>query len=454
MRSNVTWNRIVAAGWLIAAGCNGSDTDGTDTESGSDDVTAPSVVSTVPSADETDVALNRAIHLTFDEDLAPGTLTGIQVTSGGQDIAGAVTLTDGVVTFTPSEYLPATAMVDVEVTTAVTDLAGNGLDEAFAFSFETGAVADLVAPLILSTTPGNYATDIAVTRSVGVWFDEPIDPSSVNPSTFALTVGGAPVDGTYTFDGFSATFVPSAILLDDTRYEAVVNGVSDRAGNVLAEPYAWFFVTGTTEAAPGSIELQSAADFSVLASTSVISTGETMINGNLGVSPGTTVEGFPPGILNGFSYLADATATQAHVHLGVAYDEAAARIGISTAISGDVGGQTLAPGLYVASDAIGVLAGDLTLDGGGDSAAVWVFQIDGDLTLGAELSVALAGEARARNVYWQVSGEVMLGEGASTVGNVMANDDITLATGASLEGRALSLSGGVTIDSGTIVPPS
>lgn len=189
--------------------------------------------------------------------------------------------------------------------------------------------------------------------------------------------------------------------------------------------------------------------FAVLGGSTVTNTGPTVITGNLGVSPGSAITGFPPGIVDGETHAADAVALQARSDTTIAYDNLAGQA-CDTDLSGqDLGGMTLVPAVYCFSSSA-QLTGALTLDAGGNSAAVWVFQIGSTLTTASNASVLLTNGADPCNVYWQVGSSATLGTGTEFAGNILALTSITLTTGANLTGRALARNGAVTLDTNTV----
>ena len=209
---------------------------------------------------------------------------------------------------------------------------------------------------------------------------------------------------------------------------------------------------GVTGGGGGSaVDLGSAAAFRVLAGSTVDNTGPTSVDGDVGVSPGPAVTGFPPGTLTGTMHAGDATAATAQSDLTTAYNDAAGQPPGSV-VSGNLGGQTLAPGVFTASSSLAVSSGDLTLTGLGDSNAVFIFQIPSSLTVTSGRQVILTGGAQADNVIWQVGSSATLGTNSFFVGTIMAQASITLQTGASLQGRALARTGGVTLESAVIFP--
>jgi hypothetical protein len=197
-----------------------------------------------------------------------------------------------------------------------------------------------------------------------------------------------------------------------------------------------------------AVNLGTADSFAVLAGQSVTNTGGTTITGDLGVSPGNAVTGFPPGTVIGAIHAGDAVALQAQSDLTTAYNNAAGQAADAT-IAGDLGGLTLGPGVYRASSSIG-LTGTLTLDAHGDPNAVFIFQIGSTLTTASASRVLLVNGAQPCNVFWQVGSSATIGTTSTFVGNILALTSITVTTGATIDGRALARNGSVTLDSNVI----
>jgi uncharacterized protein (TIGR03437 family) len=214
------------------------------------------------------------------------------------------------------------------------------------------------------------------------------------------------------------------------------------------------FAVSLMAAAQAPVSLGSAANFAVLAGSTVTSTGNSQITGDLGVSPGTAVTGFPPGIVTGTIQAGGVTAAQAIADLTTAFNDAAGRTVAPVTVAGNVGGQTLAPGLYKSTSSLAISSGNLTLDAQGDANAVFIFQVASTLTTTAGLQVILAGGAQASNIFWQVGSSATLGTNSIFQGTIMADQSITLTTGATLNGRALARIGGVSLQSNTITKPS
>jgi uncharacterized repeat protein (TIGR01451 family) len=192
--------------------------------------------------------------------------------------------------------------------------------------------------------------------------------------------------------------------------------------------------------------------FAVLGGSTVTNTGPSEITGNLGVSPGTAITGFPPGLVIGETHSADAVALQAQADTTILYLDLASQPCTANVTGQDLGGRTLAPGVYCATSGL-QLTGALTLNAGGDPNAVWVFKAGSTLITASNSSVLLTGGANPCNVYWQVGSSATLGTTTSFVGNIVALTSIALTTGATLSGRALARNGAVTLDSNTINAP-
>jgi hypothetical protein len=206
--------------------------------------------------------------------------------------------------------------------------------------------------------------------------------------------------------------------------------------------------TPTSAAEPPAL-LGTTASYSVLGGQSVTNTGPSTLSGDIGVSPGTAITGFPPGIVGGATHAGDAQAIQAQSDLVLAYDDVAGRP-LTASVAGDLVGLTLVAGVYNASSSL-ALNGALTLDGQGDPNAVFIFQIGSTLTTGSASSVNLINGAQACNVFWQVGSSATLGTASSFKGTILALTSITVTTSAVIDGRALARNGSVTLDSNTFI---
>jgi hypothetical protein len=211
----------------------------------------------------------------------------------------------------------------------------------------------------------------------------------------------------------------------------------------------------TTAFAPAllaPIDLRSAAQFAILAGSTVTNTGQTRVGGNIGIFPGTALTGFPPGkITHGAFHSADGMAKQAELDLTTAYNAAMGLVKNPIAVAGNLGGRTLAPGLYKSTSGLAVSSGDLTLDGHGNKNAVWVFQMAATFNMTTGRKVILTNGARPRNIFWAVGSSATLGTGCTFYGTLLAHQSISLATGTAMIGRALARIGAVTMQGNTIV---
>ena len=206
--------------------------------------------------------------------------------------------------------------------------------------------------------------------------------------------------------------------------------------------------------------------FAILSYAGITNTGPTSITGDVGASPitGASMTGFETVALAGTIYTVDAAGpngyvtdatmlTQAMVDLTTAFNDAAGRTANPIGIAGNLGGQTLPPGLYKSTSSLEISSGDLTLDAQGDANAVWIFQIASSFNMTSGRQVVLIGGAKASNIFWQVGSSATFGTTAEMKGTIMAYATITFATGASLEGRALARTASVTLQSNTITAP-
>ncbi len=223
---------------------------------------------------------------------------------------------------------------------------------------------------------------------------------------------------------------------------------------------AGFALAGGTllAAAVDGPDLGAAGTFAVLGGSTVTNTGLTVIEGDVGVSPGTAITGFPPGVVTGGTlHHNDALAVQAHADAAAAYLYLEGMAG-STAnnLSGtDLGGLTLAPGVYT-FDSSAQLTGDLVLDAGGNPNAIFVFQIGSTLTTatGATVTVINGGaDFDASGVFWQVGSSATLGVDTRFTGILIAYASITVVSGTSIDGAVMAIHGAVTLDTSNIAAP-
>jgi hypothetical protein len=210
-------------------------------------------------------------------------------------------------------------------------------------------------------------------------------------------------------------------------------------------------VSGAAAAAQ-SVPLGTADSFAVLAGSGITNTGPTTVRGDLGTYPTTTETGTASITITGTNHAGDAVTQGAQTDLTTAYNTAAGE-GPTTEIAADLAGQTLTAGVYNSASSIG-LSGALTLNGGGNPNAVFVFQAGSTLTTGSASSVNLINGAQSCNVFWQVGSSATLGTGSTFRGTILALTSITVTTGVTVDGRVLARNGAVTLDTDTITRPS
>ena len=202
-------------------------------------------------------------------------------------------------------------------------------------------------------------------------------------------------------------------------------------------------------AAPAAtpVDLGTAQSFVVLAGATVTNTGPSVLNGDLGVSPGTALTGFGlPAVVNGATHAADAVAGKAQLDLTTAYNVAAGEaVSPANDLTGtDLGNRVLKAGAYRFTSSA-QLTGPLTLDAEGDPAAQFVFEIASTLTTASASSVVLLNGANPCNVFWQVGSSATLGTTTAFQGNIMALASVSLNNGATVIGRVLARNGQVSL---------
>jgi Ice-binding-like/Bacterial Ig-like domain len=443
---------------IIGAGCSDPD------KAGNPGTTPPTVISVEPPNGSAGVCPNTIVTATFSKAMNPATIndtTFLLAGPGTTAVAGVVTYDapSNTATFTPSSALAIpTVTYTATITTGATDTFGNALASDFVWTFTTGTTTCLSGPpTVISVTPPDLSSGICPDTVVVATFSEAMNPATINSTTFLLAAGSTPVAGTVTYDAPSrvATFTPTSSLALSTTYTATITtGVQDLFGNSLASDKIWTFTTAAV-ACSSIVPLGTACSFGILGATPVVSSvGPTIVTGDVGIWPAASITGFPPGTLTGTKHAADAVAMAAQGDLTTAYNFAAAAAG-GAVLTADIGGQTLAPGVYKTTSAQPTLGitGNLTLSG--PASGVWIFQIVSSLTTAAGNSqVIMAGGATAHNVFWQVGSSATLGTNTIFQGTIMAQASITLTTGATLNGRALARTGAVSLDSNPVNVPA
>jgi hypothetical protein len=444
----------------------------------------PVVSATIPSDGATGVPLNQIISVTFNEEMNPTTIntSSIIITVAGVVVPGTVSFSGNTATYSTTSILTANTLYTGTVTTAVKDLAGNALQTDYIWTFTTG-----INPLVVSTDPANNATGVALNKIISATFNMPMNPLTLSTSTFTVLQGTTILLGTVSYSGSTVSFTPSSPLEANKIYTGTITtGATNVAGTSLAANYVWSFTTVIPIIATPPPIGTSSLFFGVFGGNAGITNQGlfTVVNGTIGTTAASTlVTGFKDGLTadvftatplnNGLvtgGIYADApapgNATKAATALAGLNAARAAYLSISPASmpggidpgAGELGGLTLAPGIYKSnSGTFDITNGDLTLDAKGDANAIFVFQTASALTVGdsAPSSVKLIGGAQAKNVYWYVGSAAVInyaGGGVMT-GNIIANSGVTLSSPANstnssvttLNGRAISLVSSVTM---------
>ncbi|HQQ63251.1 MAG TPA: Ig-like domain-containing protein [Pseudomonadales bacterium] len=439
------------------------------------DVTKPTVISTLPVAGATNVVLNTLVTATFSEPMDPLTITTATAKLAcptGTPVTGVVSyaVNSHVATITPNSPLPASTVCTATITTGAKDVAGNAMLSLFSWIFTTGAAPDTTPPTVILVNPANLATGVAVNSAVNATFSEAMAPLSLSTATVTLQVSGPPVGpavaGLVSYDPLShiATFTPASDLAFSTQYTATIkggpSGAKDVAGNALVLDYVWTFTTAAAGSglAPGAVPLGSAATFGIMATAAITNTGFSTINGDVSLDPGTSMTGFPAGIVNGSIHINDAISAQARADLLVAYNFAKALPpGAPISAGADLGALYpvgIPPGTYTSASTM-LVATPLVLDAGGNANAVWVFQIGSSLTTNA--SVSLANGAQAKNVFWVPTADATIGVGTIFYGTIVSGRDVTGVTAATINGRILAgaiTAGTIALDNNTVNVPA
>ena len=323
---------------------------------------------------------------------------------------------------------------------------------------------------VTATEPLNNATDVPKNMVIKVTFTEEMDESTINASTFTVKQGTTEVAGTVTYAAKVATFTPSVDLSANLVYNAMISTEAKGVdGQKLASATEWSFTT--EEDAPGPlavVELGAAGNYVILAKTAINNNPTSSITGDMGISPAATsyITGFSLTDATGYATSAQVTGnvygadmadptpinlTTAVENMITAYNDAAGRPSpdFTELGTGMIGGQTLSAGLYKWTNTVSIPT-DLTISGGPDD--VWIFQIAGDLTVSSAVNITLSGGAQAKNIFWQVGGEVTIGTTAQFKGIILSMTGVTLGTGASHNGRILAQTA-VILDGNAVTQP-
>lgn len=451
----------------------------------------PVVITTDPIDNAVAVMFDKTISATFNMAMNPSTLnaTTFKVNQGLTPVAGTISYTGTTVSFMPTNPLLANRIYTVTITKD----AKNSLDTAMAADYTWTFTTDVV-PTVTGTDPNNNAVGVALNQTVTADFSTIMDAATINTSTFTLRQGTTVIPGTVSYSGTTASFNPTnSLALGMVYTAAITNGAKNAAGTPLASDYVWQFTTMLNPPAPIIVNLGTAAVFGAFGGNAGITNQglNTVINnGSIATTAASTlITGFhdgngiytetplnvgnvtgdifaaPPAPGNATSF---AVAQQGQLDATAAYlsISPASKPGGSDPNAGELGGLTLAPGVYKsASGTFKISNGDLTLDAKGDPNATWVFQTAAGLTVGiagptGAKSVILINGALSKNVFWYVGSSATInGAGGGTmVGTIIATSGVTFSTPGNavqtvLNGRAISLVSSVTMVNTTINVP-
>jgi predicted RNA-binding protein with TRAM domain len=390
----------------------------------------PVVLSTDPENAAINVALNKVIRATFSKTMDNSTInsTTFKVMNGTTPVSGTISYAGNIGSFTPISALLNGTTYDVTITTGSKDTEGNAMANDKKWSFNT---PDAIV---------QYTVAVSAFPSVG----GTVEGGGLLASGTMVTVSATSKSG-YQFTKWTENGIQVSVA---ANYSFTLNSNRNLVANFSA------VVSG-----PMGVDLGSAANFAILSGAGVSNTGvTTKITGDVGSFPTATINGLLAGNVNGTLFVvADPIVGLAKSDLTTAYNDAQGRSLNAISLPGQLGGLTLAPGLYVNSSTSGISGtganGILTLDAGGNPNAVWIFKMGSTLITDAGTSIVLAGGAQAKNIYWSVGTSATLGTNSSFAGNIIADQSITITTGATLIGRALTRIGAVTLDTNIVTKP-
>jgi hypothetical protein len=431
------------------------------------DVTKPTVTATIPANVATSVPTNTKVGATFSEVMDAATISSqtFTVKQGATTVPGIVSYSGVNALFTPTNTLAANTVYTATITTGAKDLAGNAVASNSVWSWTTAAVADTAKPTVTLVNPADLATAVATNSAVHATFSKAMDPLTVSTANFTLKNGAIPVTGVVAYDAVSkiSTFTPSGSLAANTVYTATItNAAADLTGNTLLTDKVWSFTTAAViiPPVPSASHLGTAGTYGIMATSAITNTGAaTKINGDVALEPGTS-NGLLPAQINGAIHINDSVSHQAYADLLVAYNYyKTLPPGVTITAGADLGALYplgMPPGTYTSGSSMSINT-HLTLDGGGDANAVWVFQIGSSITTTTPLgTISLINGANANNVFWVPTASATIGVGTTFYGTVIAGVSITGQTGALINGRLLAGAigaGTIALDTNTVNVP-
>jgi hypothetical protein len=414
----------------------------------------------------------------FTSGTVAGTFTNtVRATSGSISANATVTVTPGALA--TLSVTPASTSLAIGATQLFTATGKDAFNNAVVLTpvwsvLAGGGVINAAGLFIAGTVAGTFpATIRAASGAVSGTASVTVNPGLLATITVTGNTPGLLVSTTRQLVATGADASGNAVPLTATWSVVAGGGTVNAAGLFTAGGVAGTFTntvlaasggtsgyaTMTLTAAPlpsNAIALGAASTFAILAGTAVTNGGATALTGDVGLDPGglTSVTGFPPGTYTGLLHVNDALATQAQTDLTSAYLAAQGAVcptghdksGI------DLGALPFVAGVWCFSTTAG-LTGTLTLDGGGDSNAVFIFQVGSALSTATSSLYVLQNGAQAKNVFWQVGSSATLGVNSALPGTVLALTDITLTNGAALLGRGLARNGTVTLATNAVTVP-
>ena len=377
----------------------------------------PIVESTNPENLATGVDENVVITVTFEEKINPNTMTpeAFDLSSGAAkassnkaskqaNVEGEMTYDDAsnTMSFTPNAPLSSGTVYTGTVSNTIEDPLGNRMLEDYVWSFTTG---DAPIPAVVSTDPQDQELDVALNKIVTATFSRLMDALSIDETTFTLFDDNTTqINGSvsYNSNDTTASFEPDVDLSSGTTYTATINNdVVDENGTALESDYVWTFTTLPEE----QVVLGTAESYGIMATSAITNTGNTVINGDASLDPGTSITGFPPGEIMGDLNINNTESAQARQDLLEAYNYY----------------KSLPPGT--------------TISGGADLGALYPNGIPPGTT---EADVTLANGANESNVFWVPTEDATIGVATVFHGTIVAGRDVTAKTGTTINGRILS----------------
>ena len=449
----------------------------------------PRITATSPINNDTNVVLNKVVSASFNMPMNPLTINASTFTlkQGATSIAGVVTYSGNNAFFTPNANLTANMIYTATITTGAVNTAGTPISNNYVWNFTTGTS---IAPKVISTSPDSNENGVVLNKVITATFDMAMNPLTI-PTSFTLKQGINVVAGNVIYLNNTASFTPNNPLLENTQYTATISTTAKNvAGIALSNDYVWSFTTLNNSIAPN---LGSAAMFGAFGGNAGVTNqglNTVVNNGSISTTAAATlVTGFHDataiytetplnkGFVTGAIYTAPpapGTATSFAIATQGLADANAAYLSISPAAmpggtdpgAGELGGLTLAPGIYKsAGGSFNITNGNLTLDAQGDPNAVWIFQSASGLTVGiagptGAKSVILINGGLPKNVFWYVGSAATINAagGGVMTGTIIANSGVTFSTAGNavqtvLNGRAISLIASVTMVNTTINVP-